>query len=223
MHEPVSRTRVIVGSLVFFAAFAAGADLVWKRSFTQHWARPELAPARPAIAPHAAFPVHVRSGPESPAVRSGRSTHAGTPSDVSCSTCHSTRAAQVATVSTAQLNEFHEGLQYTHGAVSCLSCHNAANYDTLKKADGVAVPFVDTMQLCAQCHGPQHRDYQHASHGGMNGFWDLGRGPRQRNTCTDCHDPHSPAFQRVTPVFPPQDRGARQQKERDAHGDLSHE
>ena len=29
-----------------------------------------------------------------------------------------------------ELKEFHQGLAYVHGGQSCLSCHNAANYDT---------------------------------------------------------------------------------------------
>jgi formate-dependent nitrite reductase cytochrome c552 subunit len=64
----------------------------------------------------------------------------------------------------------------------------------------------DAMQLCAQCHGPQFRDYTHGSHGGMQGHWDLSRGPRLRNHCVDCHDPHTPQFQPSNPVLPPADR-----------------
>ena len=64
----------------------------------------------------------------------------------------------------------------------------------------------EAMQLCAQCHGPQTRDYRRGSHGGMQGYWDLSRGDRVRNHCVDCHDPHAPAFPRFTPLPPPRDR-----------------
>ena len=165
--------------------------------------------------------MQTRPGPETPLVRSGAVTHAGSPGQVSCSTCHTTRAPNLALTSSTQLTEFHEGLQYAHGNLSCLSCHNADNYDTLRKADGTAVAYPNTLQLCAQCHGPQHRDYQHGSHGGMTGFWNLEQGPRVRNTCTDCHDPHAPAYQKVLPVFSPVDRGARQQQRN--HGGATHE
>ena len=114
------------------------------------------------------------------------------------------------------MQQFHQGLAYRHGNQSCLSCHNAGNYDLLKKADGTSLPYPAVMELCAQCHGTQYRDYKAGAHGGMNGYWDLSKGPRQRNTCTDCHDPHSPAYPHVTPVFSPVDRGARQQMERAA-------
>jgi hypothetical protein len=50
----------------------------------------------------------------------------------------------------------------------------------------------------------------------MRGYWDKTKGARMRNTCTDCHDPHAPAFPLVTPIFAPRDGGARQQAEREA-------
>jgi formate-dependent nitrite reductase cytochrome c552 subunit len=65
---------------------------------------------------------------------------------------------------------------------------------------------VEAMRLCAQCHGPQYRDYKRGSHGGMTGHWDLSRGERTRNNCVDCHDPHAPAYPGTTPVLPPRDR-----------------
>jgi nitrate reductase cytochrome c-type subunit len=61
--------------------------------------------------------------------------------------------------------------------------------------------------LCAQCHGPQARDFQHGAHGGMTGYWDLSKGPRRRNSCIDCHDPHAPKYPAVMPVFPPAESG----------------
>jgi hypothetical protein len=217
----VSRIGKIAAAVFFLVATLGTAGLVWERSFAV-WARPEQVGT--AIDPHAPrYPVVVHPGPDVPKVKTAILTHAGTPSDVSCATCHTTRAAQVQIKSAGQLKEFHQGMQYVHGEISCLSCHNAGNYDTLRKADGTPVNFVQTQQLCAQCHGPQYRDYQHGSHGGMTGHWDLTRGPRERNTCTDCHDPHAPAFSRVMPVFAPVDVGARQQRARAVQGEHTHE
>jgi hypothetical protein len=62
------------------------------------------------------------------------------------------------------------------------------------------------MRLCAQCHGPQYRDYQNGAHGGMTGNWDLSKGGRVRNNCIDCHDPHAPRYPTVTPSRGPNDR-----------------
>jgi predicted CXXCH cytochrome family protein len=93
-----------------------------------------------------------------------------------------------------------------HGMLACYSCHNPDDADALRLADGTSVAYPDVMTLCAQCHGTQARDYEHGAHGGMNGYWDLTRGPRTRNNCIDCHDPHSPEFPSMQPTFKPRDR-----------------
>lgn len=109
---------------------------------------------------------------------------------------------------------FHQGLHFAHGGLSCLSCHHAEDYDSLRLADGRRLPFAQAQMLCAQCHGPQTRDYLHGSHGGMTGMWDRRGGERHRLTCTDCHDPHAPAYPAWAPVFAPRDEGAEQQRQR---------
>lgn len=126
--------------------------------------------------------------------------------EASCVSCHATRPPNPGNHLAADLDEFHQGLTVQHGSLSCLSCHNSDDYSTLRLADGKKVGFSDVMSLCAQCHGPQFRDYQHGSHGGMTGYWDLKRGPRQRNNCIDCHDPHAPAYTGVHPAPGPRDR-----------------
>lgn len=148
-------------------------------------------------------PVTIRMPDAMPWIDSGKKDARGNPVMVSCATCHDTRAPDPATHDAKQLDEFHQGLKYAHGNQSCMSCHNSADYNTLKRADGRALDFSQSMQLCAQCHGPQYRDYQNGSHGGMTGHWDLKQGPRERNHCADCHDPHHPAYPKVMPVFPP--------------------
>ncbi|MBA4150240.1 MAG: hypothetical protein H0X66_19190 [Verrucomicrobia bacterium] len=150
-------------------------------------------------------PTHVRQ-PESPRVLTGETNFAGKPVSVNCSTCHATTEPNLELRNAADLKEFHQGLHFNHGNLSCVSCHNPGNYDTLRLADGKQVEFANTMQLCSQCHGPQARDFRHGAHGGMTGHWDLTKGSRERNTCTDCHDPHSPAYPTVMPVFKPKDR-----------------
>ncbi len=150
-----------------------------------------------------AHPVTIRKPAEVGLVDTGKKDIHGKPVMVGCATCHDTRDPDFTMKDGAQLDEFHQGLKYAHGGQSCLSCHNAEDYGTLKRADGEALEFSASMQLCAQCHGPQFRDYQNGSHGGMTGYWDLKQGPRERNHCTDCHDPHHPAYPQVMPVFPP--------------------
>lgn len=198
------RRGVAAGLLVVVAV--AGAAIAWAQQN-----RPEAGQsAAPAPAPAVALPVRhavtIRPGPAVPRVLTGDMDAQGRPVSIACGTCHATTAPVVQTHSAAELDQFHQGLKYQHGNLTCLSCHNSTNYDTLRLADGRSVEFPDVMTLCSQCHGPQRRDYDHGSHGGMNGHWDLTKGPRVRNNCVNCHDAHSPRLPQVLPVLPPRDR-----------------
>ena len=127
---------------------------------------------------------------------------------VTCSACHSIRAPDFNNQSVAQLDEFHQGMTFTHGQLTCYSCHNPDHSDALRLADGRTVQYADVMQLCAQCHGKKSTDFEHGIHGGMTGYWDLRRGGRVRNNCIDCHDPHAPKFPTMQPTFKPRERFA---------------
>jgi hypothetical protein len=152
------------------------------------------------------FPVHIRTPEGPPSAKTAHPGADGKPATIRCATCHAMLVPNDSTTSGEQLKAFHQGLKFKHGQLTCVSCHHAEDYDSLRAADNRKIPFARVMDLCAQCHGPQARDYQHGAHGGMTGFWDLKRGPRQRNNCIDCHDPHHPAYPRVQPVFAPKDR-----------------
>ncbi|MGI9457565.1 MAG: cytochrome c3 family protein [Aeoliella sp.] len=125
---------------------------------------------------------------------------------IACSTCHSVREPNPANRAPADLDQFHLSMEFAHGKLTCLSCHNPQDYDTLRLADETTVEYPEVMTLCAQCHGPQATAYEHGAHGGMSGYWDLSRGPRTRNNCIDCHDPHQPKFPSMVPTFKPRDR-----------------
>ncbi len=164
------------------------------------------APA-PATPPAAALhPVIVNRPAGPPRVESGLVNSLGEPVTVACSSCHSIRAPDPTNQTASGLDEFHQGLTFVHGTTACLSCHDQGDYDALRLADGRSLPYADVMTLCAQCHGRQATSYDHGAHGGMTGHWDLSRGPRMRNGCIDCHDPHAPAFPAMQPAFKPRDR-----------------
>lgn len=162
---------------------------------------PAAAPAGPPVL----YPVAERSHP-APRVLSGATDRAGTPATIACSTCHAVRPANPLNRQAVDLDLFHQGLQMAHGTNSCLSCHDPGDYDGLRLADGRKVAFTNSIELCSQCHGTQRRDYDRGAHGGMNGYWDLTRGPRVRNTCVNCHDAHVPKYQGALPMPPPRDR-----------------
>ena len=135
-------------------------------------------------------PVIIRL-PAAPAwVDSGRVDIQGNPVLVSCSTCHATlKPEDLDTVD--ESSRFHQGLEVTHGQVSCGSCHDRSNFDRLALADGTGVDFTDVMTLCSQCHGTQARDYHHGSHGGMTG-----------TSCPAKHDPNTPKSSSSTSLSP---------------------
>ena len=127
---------------------------------------------------------------------------------MACSTCHSQGAKREAPVAEAPVAgaSFHAHVELGHGSLTCLSCHNHDDYDTLRLADGRSLPFSEVRTLCAQCHGSQATDFERGVHGGMSGYWDTTRGEQVRNQCTHCHAPHKPGFPRMQPTFKPRDR-----------------
>jgi formate-dependent nitrite reductase cytochrome c552 subunit len=189
--------RTIAGLALLLAVFAVGCG---KASVAPSF---EVA----AVESGSLHPVVVRVPSGSPVVPTGTVDEKGRPVIVACATCHATKAANAVAKLGTPLKFFHQGLIGEHGNLSCASCHNPADgYASLRLADGKSVPYVDVMTLCAQCHGPQFRDYQHGAHGGMTGHWDLVKGGRVRNNCIHCHDPHSPKYPTVMPAPGPNDR-----------------
>jgi len=174
--------------------------------------RPTDPPAQPGLTPSAAaathpsaprFEVHVAKPTGPPRVATDRVDALGRPITVGCATCHSLGVGDSTRAMGATLTQFHQALVTRHGELACRSCHEAPDYANLHLADGTTVPFTDVQTLCRQCHGPQARDFDRGSHGGMNGYWDLTRGPRQRHACTTCHDPHAPAYVGMVPARGP--------------------
>ena len=138
------------------------------------------------------FAVEIIAPTGQPRVRTALVDGMGKAVTLPCSSCHSIKEPNRATRDGDKLVHFHQGLETAHGELTCLSCHDGRDYDRLHLADSTPVPFTQVMVLCRQCHGPQVRDYEHGSHGGMTGYWDRSRGKRVRNGCTVCHDPHAP-------------------------------
>jgi hypothetical protein len=158
------------------------------------------------------YPVAIRKPDGPPRVFTGIKDANGNDVTVSCSTCHSVREPDFGNNTDADLDEFHGTIVVDHGQISCLSCHNPFDYDSLKLADGRRVEYSEVMTLCGQCHGPQLREYMNGAHGGMSGYWDLSRGPRNKNNCVDCHYPHLPQFPKMQPTFKPADRFLREDR-----------
>jgi hypothetical protein len=85
----------------------------------------------------------------------------------------------------------HADFRADHGAVACRACHvDGATGVGWREGDGAT---------CGPCHGRLVRALEAGWHGRARGYWDARRGPRRRDTCGTCHDPHDPAPARRPP------------------------
>lgn len=151
-------------------------------------------------------PVLVRKPSGPPRIELAGVDPQGRVGSVACSTCHGIRQPNLENKTVATLDEFHQGMAFVHGGIACYACHNPTEPDALRLADGSSVAYQDVMTLCSQCHSKQAESFAHGAHGGMNGHWDLSRGPQVKNNCIDCHDPHVPRYPKMIVGFKPKDR-----------------
>jgi hypothetical protein len=114
-----------------------------------------------------------------------------------CSQCHNNkpvRAAQAAEMA-------HGEIVLVHGSptrpLSCYTCHNKDERDSLVTEQGINVDMDHSYQLCGQCHFRQKKDWVGGAHGKRISYW---AGQRVVKNCTGCHDPHSPRFKKRWPA-----------------------
>jgi len=95
----------------------------------------------------------------------------------------------------------HTDLVHDHGMNDrCFNCHALENRDKLVLHDGTEIGYDQVEQLCAKCHGTVYRDWQAGTHGRTQGSWGMDSPDQWRLTCSDCHDPHSPAYEPMAPL-----------------------
>ena len=97
----------------------------------------------------------------------------------------------------------HKHFILNHGInKQCRNCHDTENRNLLVLRGGETIGYNDVESLCAKCHGPTYRDWQHGAHGRTNGYWDASRGEVRRLQCTECHNPHDPRVPAMDPIAP---------------------
>lgn len=114
-----------------------------------------------------------------------------------CSNCHTKPIDQL-----KKLNKgvsAHWDIELKHAqpvAMNCMTCHNMDNPDELTSLTNTGISFDHSYQQCSQCHSSQFKDWDGGAHGKRLRGW---LPPRISQTCTGCHNPHKPAFEKRWP------------------------
>ena len=123
------------------------------------------------------------------------------PSDFDCYACHDRNKPPELKFDADHnlvLPKEHNDIAMRHGSHNrnnlCFNCHNELNLELLQTRDGRELKLTDSTPLCGSCHGPTYRDWEAGAHGRISGCWGPSLGPRERQNCVSCHDPHAPAF-----------------------------
>ena len=109
-----------------------------------------------------------------------------------CTECHSLFTSDPDTP--LRLNR-HRNIVQEHGMNDrCFNCHDNSDRGKLVLPGGATISFADVPRLCATCHGTTYRDWQAGMHGRTVESWNTSSPLYARLICTECHDPHAPAF-----------------------------
>ncbi len=112
-----------------------------------------------------------------------------------CDDCHELNDPRSNTTE-RELEEEHDEMDFSHGNLWCLDCHDVDDRSSLHLAGGKLVDFEDSWRLCTQCHAKKLPDWRVGVHGKQTGHW---RGTKEYRTCVVCHDPHDPPFKPIAP------------------------
>ena len=193
MKAVANKSVVLTGLTVVFLGLAIA-------FYFDLWGRPVALAPIPPTAPDFTNTATVRMS-AAELFRTGGDT-----SGMACYSCHDEKKPVVVhldTNGTVILPEAHRDLVPRHGRNNrndhCFNCHDQKNLELLRSRDGTAFKLTESSRLCGSCHGPTYRDWEIGIHGRISGIWDRTRGAAIRQDCTDCHDPHAPAFPSMKP------------------------
>lgn len=117
-----------------------------------------------------------------------------------CSQCHDKPLAGMLAARRKDEPDSHWQTALRHApesVMNCQTCHGTGDMDQMHTLTGQSVSMDAPYQICAQCHTTQVNDWAGGAHGKRLGGW---APPRVVETCTGCHNPHTPAFESRWPA-----------------------
>ncbi|UCD76585.1 MAG: hypothetical protein JSV91_06605 [Phycisphaerales bacterium] len=118
--------------------------------------------------------------------------------EMHCMNCHGLFESRP---ETARRLTQHQHIVLDHGLNDrCFNCHDNEQRDMLALRGSKKIPYKQVARLCAKCHGPTYRDWQQGMHGKALLRWDPDDPGRRPLRCSECHDPHAPAFDPLRPL-----------------------
>ncbi len=115
----------------------------------------------------------------------------------SCTECHNKPVSALQTEGLGK--KAHWDIELVHAenkVMNCATCHNYESMNELKSLTGEEISFDQSFALCGQCHSKQEQDWLGGAHGKNLSGWGHARVSKM---CTECHNPHSPAFEKRWP------------------------
>ena len=122
-----------------------------------------------------------------------------------CFICHAYWVPIPRTEQTSQPRFAHANIVLNHGKNDrCYNCHMISDRNKYVADDGSAIMTQLPEQLCSRCHGLIYNDWLSGTHGKWTGMWQsIADKGRITYSCTECHDPHDPAFKYNSFAPPP--------------------
>lgn len=118
----------------------------------------------------------------------------------SCHQCH--QGVELGEIKGDYFKKAHWNVSLEHAKaplMECSTCHNQEevwNFNLGKST----VPVNGAVQLCAQCHSQQKKDWELGAHGKRVTGWQTERAVL---SCVACHNPHHPAIEKRWPSIAP--------------------
>jgi hypothetical protein len=117
-----------------------------------------------------------------------------------CTGCHTVPLASLTWDGSNGRPRAHWSIALEHAppaSMACATCHAAPDRGQLQTLTGQPVAFDHVYEVCGQCHFTQRADWEGGAHGKRAGGW---APPRVVFNCTECHNPHRPAFESRWPA-----------------------